>query len=58
VRLKGRTSKVDILVFLQSKRFVVGPNKDYLNAIQVLSERYDSKSRIKELRSEIFSIFE
>jgi hypothetical protein len=50
--------KVDIMVFLQSERYVVGPNKSYLNSIQVLSEGYDTESKIEELRNEIFSIFE
>lgn len=50
--------KVDIMVFIQSNRYVVGANKDYLNMIKHLSLGYDTESRIEDLRKEIFKIFE
>lgn len=50
--------KVDVMVFLQSKRYIVGPNGDYLNTIQQLANGYNTKSKIEVLRNEIFEIFE
>lgn len=50
--------RVDVMVFLQSERFVVGPNRDYLNMIKNLAEQYNSESRVENLRKEIFNIFE
>ena len=50
--------RVDIMVFLQSKRYVVGANKDYLNMIKILAEQYNAESRVENLRKEIFKIFE
>ncbi|GAB7087816.1 DUF4238 domain-containing protein [Marinifilum fragile] len=49
---------VDIMVFLQSDRYVVGPNKEYLNCIQNLASEYNTVSKIEQLRTEIFKIFE
>lgn len=50
--------RVDIMVFLQSERYVVGANKDYLNMIKILAEQYNTESRVENLRKEIFKIFE
>lgn len=50
--------KVDVMVFLQSQRFVVGPNREYLNMIKNLAEQYNSESRVEILRKEIFNTFE
>lgn len=49
--------KVDIMVFLQSSRYVVGSNKNYLNMINSLALEYNTESRIENLRKEIFKIF-
>lgn len=49
---------IDIIVFLQSNRYVVGPNKDYLSAIQTKSLVYDSEAKIAWLKNEIFKVFE
>jgi len=50
--------RADLMIFLQSKRYVIGSNKEYLNFIQLLAQQYDSASKIELLRSEIFTIFE
>ncbi|MFM9950533.1 MAG: DUF4238 domain-containing protein [Saprospiraceae bacterium] len=49
---------VDIMIFLQSRRYVVGSNKDYLNKIKSLAQGCNTKSEIEILRNEIFEIFE
>lgn len=48
---------IDIMIFLQSKRYVIGPNKDYLNSIQLMASNYNSESRIDMLRKDIFKNF-
>jgi hypothetical protein len=50
--------KVDIMVFLQSERYVVGSNRDYLSTIEILAKQYNTKPRVENLRKEIFKIFE
>ncbi len=50
--------RVDIMVFLQSSRYVIGPNKDYLNMIHSLTLGYNTETRVEGLRSENFKIFE
>jgi hypothetical protein len=47
-----------LLMFLQSERYVVGPNKDHLNAVKNLANGYNTKERIEALRNEIFNVFE
>lgn len=49
--------KMDIIQFLQSNQYVVGPNKSYLNTIKILSQGYTNKERIELLRNEIFDTF-
>lgn len=50
--------KIDIMVFLQSDRYVIGPNKEYLNFIQMISNMYDTETKIENLRNDLFKIFE
>ncbi|MEO0683892.1 MAG: DUF4238 domain-containing protein [Cyanobacteria bacterium J06649_11] len=63
VHTKGRKRKlvnpenkvrVDLLIFIQSERYVVGPDKQYLQMISALSHEYDSESKVDYLRKEIF----
>ena len=50
--------KVDLLIFLQSERYVVGSNKNYLKTIHLAAQGYNTEFRIQSLRKEIFDIFE
>lgn len=49
---------VDILLFLQSIKYVAGPNKTYLECIAQLADQYDTDEKVASLRSEVFDIFE
>ncbi|WP_338765226.1 DUF4238 domain-containing protein [Bernardetia sp. ABR2-2B] len=49
---------IDIMIFLQSERYVVGANKEYLDVISKLAQEYNDKEKIEFLRSEIFKIFD
>nr|WP_320023216.1 DUF4238 domain-containing protein [uncultured Draconibacterium sp.] len=48
---------IDVMLFLQAERYVIGPNKEYLKTIQMLSENYNTEARIDYLRNDIFKIF-
>lgn len=48
---------VDILTFIQAKKMVCGPNKEYLSAIADLAKNYDTERRVELLKYEIFKIF-
>ncbi len=50
--------KVDIFIFIQADKYVIGPNKEYLNSIHHLSLMYDTESKKESLRNEIFEVFE
>ena len=49
--------KVDIMLLLQTKQYICGPNRNYLNAIVNLAEQYDTEKKIIKLKKEIFEIF-
>lgn len=50
--------KMDILLFIQADKYVIGPNKEYLDSISHLSLMYDTQSKKESLRNEIFEVFE
>ncbi|MBC3540471.1 DUF4238 domain-containing protein [Rufibacter sediminis] len=63
----GRTVKVlppehrlsiDLLIFLQAKKMVCGPNSEYLNHIAHLAELYKSDNHVQLLKEQIFKVFE
>lgn len=49
---------IDILIYLQSERYVAGPEKSYLNAIKEASKYYDTPEKVEVLKSEIFNSFD
>lgn len=64
---RGRTIKelkpehrvsVDVLLFVQSERYVAGPDRGYLECIAQLATGYDTNEKIASLRQEVFDIFE
>lgn len=50
--------RVDVLAFLQSKKFVCGPNAKYLEDIAEYSKFYDTENKIEKLKENIFEIFQ
>jgi hypothetical protein len=50
--------KMDILIFIQADKYVIGPNKEYLDSIRHLSLMYDTQSKKESLKNEIFEVFE
>ncbi len=57
IRPETRVS-IDIMIFLQAERYVIGPDKDYLNTIKMLAGNYNNKTRIDSLRNDIFKVFQ
>ncbi len=49
--------KIDILIMLQSTRYICGPDRNYLNAIVMLSQRYNTEERKLKLKEEVFEVF-
>lgn len=53
----GTRIAIDILQFLRSKRYVVGPNKDYLQVIADEANFYTTDKKIKALKEATFNMF-
>ena len=49
--------KVDVLAFLQSKKFVCGPKPEYLKDISEYAKFYDTEEKIGKLKENVFNIF-
>jgi len=49
---------VDVLLFLQSDKYVAGPDKGYLENIAQIALSYNTDEKIASLRKEVFDIFE
>lgn len=48
---------VDVLTFIEAKKMVCGPNKEYLLAIANLAKNYDTERRVELLKHEVFNVF-
>lgn len=49
---------VDLLIFLQSSKYICGTNAEYIQAIADLAKMYPTQLHKEKLRKEIFSVFQ
>lgn len=50
---------IDLLIILQSEKFIAGPNQEYIQHLTRLAQQtFESKEQVETLKSEIFTFFE
>lgn len=54
----GDTVNIDLLIFLQSERYICGPNGSYIKALSKIAGNFTNDNQVKQLKEEVFGIFE
>ena len=52
------TMKVDMLIFLQAKRYVAGPKSDWLNVVSQVAKTYKTQNQQLALKKQVFDLFQ